>query len=317
MIVQPQDMKFDNKKFSMIISGSPGIGKTTLALSAPNPILIDFDRGISRVSARHRKMTDMVDTYEELLEDMKTEAFSRADTVVIDTGGSFVTYLQDWAMRQNPANQQKGGGISLKGYGAVKAEFNRFTNHLKDVMNKNIIYIFHTVEEKDKDGSLIQRLLCEGSARNTVWQPCDLGCFMYMAGNGRKLGFSPTESYFAKGCFGISGVYDVPTLDDTKPNDFITKLFDKAKANIAAESEFFEAERTKYESVMKDAIEIIGKVNDADSARLASQSIEKINHVLTSEAEIKALFREKLNEIGVKWNKKTMRYESVQAEEAE
>ena len=40
-----------------------------------------------------------------------------------DTGEAFVTYLQDWAMRTNPAqNRQKNGAPSLKGFGAVKEE---------------------------------------------------------------------------------------------------------------------------------------------------------------------------------------------------
>lgn len=63
MIVQPEKMTFDNKKFSMILYGSPGVGKTTLALSAPAPIIIDFDRGMSRVKAQHRKAAIFCDTY--------------------------------------------------------------------------------------------------------------------------------------------------------------------------------------------------------------------------------------------------------------
>lgn len=43
MIRQPEEMTFTDKKFSMIIYGSPGLGKTTLALSAPAPVIIDFD----------------------------------------------------------------------------------------------------------------------------------------------------------------------------------------------------------------------------------------------------------------------------------
>ena len=54
MIVKPENMNFSDKTFSMIIYGSPGVGKTTLALSAPDPILLDFDRGVSRVRAEHR-----------------------------------------------------------------------------------------------------------------------------------------------------------------------------------------------------------------------------------------------------------------------
>jgi putative hydrolase of the HAD superfamily len=66
-IVRPENMDFSGQKFSAIIYGSPGVGKTTLALSAPAPVLIDFDRGISRVRAQHRQPTIMCNTYEEVL----------------------------------------------------------------------------------------------------------------------------------------------------------------------------------------------------------------------------------------------------------
>lgn len=105
-VVQPYEMNFSDKKFSMIISGSPGIGKTTLALSAPNPVLIDFDKGISRVNAQHRKTTIVSDTYEEILKDLNSPEVAAAETIIIDTGGSLISYLQDWAMRSNPSTNK-------------------------------------------------------------------------------------------------------------------------------------------------------------------------------------------------------------------
>ena len=65
MIIQPENMRFDDKKIFMILSGLPGVGKTTLALSAPNPLLIDCDQGIVRVDPAHRKPTADAKTYEE------------------------------------------------------------------------------------------------------------------------------------------------------------------------------------------------------------------------------------------------------------
>lgn len=310
-IYTPDQMDFSNKKFSMIISGSPGIGKTTLALSAPDPILIDFDKGISRVKAQHRKMTIMADTYEEILKDMESPQVQSAQTVVIDTGGSFVTYLQDWAKRSNPTlNCQRNGALSQKGFGTVKAEFCRFTNQLQYVMNKNIIYVFHTVEEKDGDVTK-HRLLCEGSARNIVWQPCDLGCFFQIVGGKRVAGFTPTEQYFAKGCFGIKDIQVVPELDDEIPNDFITKLFERAKQNIAAEASVFQDEREKYETAMKAAREIIDSVVDADSALAAGKAVKGIPHCLTSEKESKAMLARKIKKMGLKWDKEAGQYVSA------
>ena len=233
MIKKPNEMTFTDKKFSMILYGAPGVGKTTLALSAPDPILIDFDRGVSRVKAYHRKTTIVCSTYEEVLEDIKSPEVRDCQTIIIDTGGSFVSYLQDWAMRDNPAvNRQKNGAISLKGFGAVKQEFQRFTNHVRDVMNKNVIYVFHSDEQKDKDGNPQQRILCEGAARNIVWQPCDFGGYVQMIGNSRVVTFTPTQEFFAKGCYGIEGQYSIPTVGANEKNDFLTNLFEKARANI-------------------------------------------------------------------------------------
>ena len=206
MLVTPENMTFDNKKFSMILYGSPGVGKTTLAVSAPDPLLIDFDRGMSRIKAQHRKAAIFCDTYEEVLKDLSSPDLKNYQTIVVDTGGSFITFLQDWAMRADPkVNRQKNGAISLKGFGAVKSEFIRFTNYVKDTLNKNLIYVFHSQEQIDKDGNPQQRLMCEGAAKNIVWTPCDFGGYLQMIGDRRDICFTPEQEFFAKGCHGIKG----------------------------------------------------------------------------------------------------------------
>lgn len=314
MIKQPIDMSFSDKKFSMILYGSPGLGKTTLALSAPAPVLIDFDRGVSRVKAYHRKLTIMCSTYEEVLEDIRSPEIKDCQTIIIDTGGSFVTYLQDWAMRTNPAqNRQKNGALSLKGFGAVKQEFQRFTNMVRDTMDKNIIYIFHSDEQKDKDGNPMQRLQCEGAARNLVWQPCDLGAYMQMIGNRRVVNFTPTDEFFAKGCYGIDGQREVPTIGLTDKNDFLTRLFDEARANIDAENDAFIPIKEQYDAVMADAREIIAAINTAEEANAAAEILPNLEHALTSRKECGALLNERAKEIGLVWDKGSKKYISSEA----
>ena len=309
MIKDPTEMTFTDKKFSMILYGPPGMGKSTIALSAPDPIHIDFDRGVSRVSAHHRKTTIVCGTYEEVLKDMQDPKVLSCQTIIIDTGGSFITYLQDWAMRDNPAmNRQKNGSISLKGFGAVKAEFSRFTSHVRDVMNKNVIYVFHSVEEKDKDGNPIQRLLCEGAARNIVWQPCDFGAYMQMIGNKRSLSFTPEQEFFAKGCHGITGRFDVTELGISDKNDLLTRLFDKARANITAESDAFTGVKDKYEAAMSAGREIVDSMKDIDSANAAMPKIKAIEHALTSETEVGVMFKAKIKELGLFYDSVLKKY---------
>lgn len=307
-IFKPSMETFSNQRFSAIIYGAPGTGKTTLACSAPNPILIDLDKGMQRIRAQHRVDFIRVDNYEQLLEDLESPELKAYDTITIDTGGSLITLMQDYVMRKDSVNKTKSGTISQKGYGAIKAEFQRLTNWLKTMLNKNIIYVFHSVEEKNKDGIAIQRLLCEGSSKNIVWQPCDFGGYVYMNGDQRMIGFTPTDEYFAKGCYGINGVRKVSTLGEADKNDFITRLFAEANANIAKDNDFFKAEREEYEAVMEQGKKLIESWTKPEQFTSGAAELGKLPHKLTSLVELKAICKERIATLGFVWNREKKEY---------
>ena len=300
MIVKPENMDFSNENFTMILYGSPGVGKTTLALSSPNPLLIDFDHGMRRVNANHRKDSIFCATYEEVLKDIQSPEARDYETIVVDTGGSFGTYLQDWAMRTNPAvNRQKNGAISLKGYGAVKAEAIRFTNFVRDTLHKNLIYVFHSQENADKDGNATQRLLSEGAFKNIVWNYCDFGGFVQMIGTQRAVFFTPEQEFFAKGCHGIKGRMDVPELGPATPNDFITNIFEKAKANIAADAAAYAPINEQYNRVMETVRQMLATVKDAESANQVRADILSLAHASTSKTESSKMLKETAAKLGL------------------
>ena len=70
MIRNPNDIQEGAKKIRMLIAGYPGIGKSTLALSAPNPLHIDVDFGIDRIEPRYRKPYIQPQSYDEILGDL-------------------------------------------------------------------------------------------------------------------------------------------------------------------------------------------------------------------------------------------------------
>ena len=312
-IFKPAQETFSNQKFSAIIYGAPGTGKTTIACSAPNPVLIDLDKGMQRIRAQHRVDFIRVENYEQLLDDLESPDLKGYETIVVDTGGALITLMQDYVMRKDPVNKTKSGTISQKGYGAIKAEFQRLTNWFKTMLNKNIIYVFHSVEEKNKDGVAMQRLLCEGSAKNIVWQPCDFGGYVFMNGDQRMIGFTPTDEYFAKGCYGINGIRKVPTLGNADKNDFITKLFAEANGNIASDNDFFQAERNEYEEVLAQGKKLIDSWTTPAQFTNGGKEIANLPHKLTSLVELRTYYKERVSECGFIWDKEAKAYTDPRA----
>lgn len=305
MIVKPENMDFSNKNIIMIVSGLPGVGKTTLALSAPDVVLIDADEGMSRVKPEHRKDSSMVKTYEELLADIKA-CEGHYKTVVIDTCGALIDLMKDWAMRTEPSASKKSGGFSQQGYGFVKTEFLRLSAELRKKFN--VIFLFHAAKDRQGD-DVFYDIVCEGSAKTLVWQPADLGAYLHIVNGERYLGFTPTMNYNAKAAYGIKGLVKVPELKDGDPNDFLARLFAQVKANIVAEHAALQPQQEQYEETMgagKLAIETIEKPEDVPEAMKA---IKSLTHALTSERELKAALTERIKEQGIVYNKETKAYE--------
>ena len=311
MIKKPAEMINTENRFRVLIAGYPGIGKTTLGLSAPKPLLIDVDFGINRTMASVRKDYIQPESYEELLNDLKGD-LSEYETIVIDTGGKLLDLMKAYVIKNDIKNAKKDGTLSLQGYGAVGREFTRFMNYIYFDLRKHCVIIFHAVEEKqDEDTKL--RILVEGSTKNTVWQNVELGGFIEMRGDKKVIGFNNCERYFAKSSFGIKGNYTIPELDGTQQNDFLTKLFEQANKNIQEESKVFEEERKQYQEVMDKYVPVIENMT-VETVQEISDLMQTIEHKLTSKKELSNRFLEKLKSLNMQWNKEKQQYEVKQEE---
>lgn len=307
MIRNPNDIREGEKKIRMLIAGYPGIGKSTLALSAPKPLHIDVDFGIDRVEPRCRAPYIQPANYEEILGDLTPENVKDFDTLVFDTGGKLVTLMGLWAIRKDPRMGLSDGSLSLKGYGMVKREFNRLMNYCFYELKKNIIMVFHATEEKEGENVRL-RIKVEGGAKNNVWEPMDLGGFVEMQGYERTIGFSNCERYFAKGTRGIHGILKIPALTPDSPNDFLTRLFADYNAQASEEVRRDKAEREKYESAMNTGCSLIATVTDAKSANAALEAFNAIEHSLTSKKELLDLWNANARNRGLFYDKALKRY---------
>lgn len=307
MIKKANTVPTEDKKIRILIAGYPGIGKSTLALSAPKPLHIDIDHGIDRIEPRYRADYIQPKTYDEVLEDLVPENLTDYDTLVFDTGGKLISLMSLWAIKKDPKYGQRDGSLSLKGYGFVGKEFTRLMDYCFYTLNKHIVMVFHAIEDKDGDQTKL-RIKVEGQTKNNVWETQDLGGFVEMVGNDRTIGFSNCEKYFAKGTRGVSGVMRIPALGPNSANDFLTKLFEQYNAKSAEEMAHQNAQKEIYDKAMEAVNTLVLTITDAESANAAVPLFKGIQHALTSEREAALIWNAKIKELGLFYNKVLHQY---------
>jgi hypothetical protein len=278
--------------------GIPGVGKSTTGLSAPNVLFIDADKGWKRIPAQFKTASRIEpNNYTDLLNDLTADNVKLYETIVIDTGGALLQLMKIWAIKKNPKNAQNDGvTISLKGYGAIGAEFERLTTFIYSELNKNLVVIFHAKEELDGDRK-VYRLDVEGQTRNNVWKAMDLFGFMEVVGDRIMVGFSPTDRYQAKGTCGVSGIHELPNVMKGARNDFLSRLFETIQDNSKTEIEMGK----KYDEIMKKVSTTISNVVDGPTATAALETIKAMDHVFASLRESKEVLKGKTDSLGLRW----------------
>lgn len=142
----------------LVLYGVEGIGKSTFASQAPDPLFIDTegstkDLDIKRVDPSPRNWMEFVNYIQEI-----RNSAPICKTLVIDTA--------DWAERmciKHICDKAQKSGIEDWGYGKgytyVYEEFGKLINALTDIVNKgiNVIILAHAIlkkfEQPDENGS--------------------------------------------------------------------------------------------------------------------------------------------------------------------
>ena len=78
-----------------MIYGQAGMGKSTVALSAPKPLLLDFDNGVKRMNMAHLENIDTVQvTSWSDVQQVLQEDLSAYQTIVVDTIGKMMDFIK-------------------------------------------------------------------------------------------------------------------------------------------------------------------------------------------------------------------------------
>ena len=298
LLKQAYEIQTDNIKRKILVYGQPGIGKSTLALSMPNPVLIDADNGVHRIAPVHRVPTLQVTSYQEVLDLLDSGELSPFDTIVIDTAGKLLDYINVHIIQENPKNGRGGGQLTQQGWGARAQKFNALLRTVT-TMGKHLVFVAHEKEERDADTKVVRPDFGGGKAGNELIKDLDLVGYMEALGRERTISFAPSDKYYAKNAARINDVLMIPTLTDGTPNDFLSGIVNQCDEAARDES----AQRQEYDKVMMQVLDLIDCIEDADTANKAGAKIQKLPQVWDSLIRARSMYAEKVKALGLKYDK--------------
>lgn len=309
LIKKPNELTV-KANLSAMIYGQPGMGKTTLALSAPTPLLLDFDGGVHRVNAAHRVDTVQITKWEEVNEVLSSPEAANYATYVIDTAGKMLSFMDVYIMQNNPKLRKSDGTLSLQGYGVRKNMFIDFVKRIT-IMGKSVIFVAHEREEKVGDEKQIRPEI-GGSSAGDLIKELDLVGYMEAIGKKRTISFNPCEKFYGKNTCNLPERLEIPTIIDTNgtpigANNFMTKIIESYSTYQAKQAEL----SSEYEALMDVIKENIEMVTDVASANEVAASIASMQHIFDSKLRAGMMLNDKCKSLGLKFNKLSKKYESA------
>ena len=311
MFKKPSELAY-NSTIKALVYGQPGLGKSTLALSTPNPVLFDFDGGIQRVNGAFQCPTLQVQNWNEVLQALQELETQSNDfmTIVIDTAGKMLDYMSTYIIQQDNRLGKRDGSLTLQGFGARKI---MFINFLKQVsmMGKHVIFVAHEREEKDGDIRIVRPEI-GGSSAGDLIKELDLVGYMQAIGNKRTISWTPQEKFYAKNTCNLPPMQEIPVIIDAQGkiighNDFMSNIFENYDSYLKQESNT----RKEYDELISEIEGEVACISDAEQANSYVLSMKDKKQIWDSNAHAKSLITDRCKELGLKFNKNTKKYEAA------
>jgi hypothetical protein len=321
---KPADLKV-SPKVKALIYGQPGVGKSSLALSAPNPVLLDFDGGVQRVNGAFQVPTLQVENWTQVndaLAEIEKGEFP-CDTIVIDTAGKMLDYMGADIIKSQPKYGKADGSLTLQGYGVRKSMFINFLKRVA-IMGKHLVFVAHEREEKEGEikvirpeiggssaGDLIKELDLVGYMQSFSYEATKDGKHVIIVD--RTVSWSPTQKFYGKNTCNLPPVHAVATNIDEQgniigENNFLTNVFAIFEGNLKNTANT----RATYDKLLDSFGKGIAEVKDAESANKVFEKIETYaKHVWDSKLRTEKLLAAKCGELGLKFNAIDNKYEAV------
>lgn len=288
-----------------LIYGQPGMGKTTLACSAPSPVLFDFDGGVARIKDEHQVPTVQIATWEDAqtaLEEVKNDG-GEFKTIVVDTASKMLDCIISYVCgTAQPKLQQ---------WGIINAHFKNFLRNIRDC-GKNVVFVAQRETEKDGDNN---RYVPQFRASNYKDVICDLDVCGYMemvnvkGQEVRQITFNPSSRNEGKNTAEFKPAYIIPTLAPGNPNTFLADRFNEYVAMQREKAAKRAAMAKQCEDMMNKYMPEIAAADDAMSINTIVESVAKEKPTGDARLRIAKAINQRAAELGLHYNKEARLYE--------
>ena len=288
------------EKIVAVIYGFPNSGKTTLSLTAANPLLLDFDGGLHRAGNKSGKAIVRVESWDDV-ESMTADDLKPYETVIMDTVGTCLNYL---CMDITKKNQKMGKGmnLNLQGYGELKHRFISFLSELR-MYNKDVIMISHVKEEKKGDAT-VDRIIAPGASKDEIYQVADIMGKLLIEDGKRYIDFDPSAQAYGKNV-GLP-VYELPGPSDASVQT-MAKIIARSKILINDTIDEDNQEKARVEKLINWIKSLSGDAEDFN------RHLDQLNNA-NARASEKHLFIEQAKKNGVVFSRDTKQFEAIKAE---
>jgi len=307
LIRKPSELTIQTK-IKALIYGQAGTGKSTLALSAPSPLMLDFDGGVHRVNYAHQVATVQITCWEDC-ENVMKEDLKEYESLIIDTGGKMLDYMGEYIIRKNPKMGRSNGALTLQGFGERKGMFRQFCRQTM-IMNKHLIFVAHRDTQKINEDIRYVPLF-GGSSYDDLVTDLDLVGYLEAVGKKRVITFDPSDRNDGKNTCNLQAQIDLPIIVDASGNGlrntFLTDMvINPYIANLNKRKEI----GTEFEKVVNEIREQIELITDDISANDFIDRVDSFSHVGNSKAVSGKLLADKAKALNLKLNKQK-RYENA------
>lgn len=310
LITQPSQIK-PRTNLSCLIFGETGIGKTTLACSAPNAVLFDYDSGVTRLHAAHMVPTVQISDWDETFIALQEihDTMPQCQTIIIDTVGKMLEFMSAAIIKENYRLGQSDGSLTQKGYGVRKTKFSQFKEHVFS-LGFNVIFVAHQREEIRGDYA-VKRPDISGSSCSDLMRDIDLIGYMKAVGNARTISFDPVEEHYGKNTCGLPPEIKIPVLIDENrnivaQNNFMSRII----ATFIKNQQENINQRGRFDLVMsgfRESISEVETVEDCDKV-YAIINDKNTEHIFESKIKATTELVAKAKSLGIKFDKITKKF---------